>query len=83
MLLQHDVDDGLRAVVDALQVDVDDVVELVLGHLLELRVLDDAGVVDQRVDPAPFGHHAFDHPGDAVLVGDVDVEVRAPRRRRR
>ena len=74
MLLQHDVDDRLRAVVDALQVDVDHAVELVVGHLLQLRVLHDARVVDERVDAAPFRHDALDHPGDAFLVGDVDPE---------
>ena len=75
ILREHDVDDGLGAVVDALQVDVDDAVELVLAHLLELRVLDDAGVVDQRVDAPPLGHHALDHRRDAFLVGDVDDEA--------
>ena len=82
VLGQHDVDDGLGAVVDALQVDVDDTVELVLAHLLELRVLHDAGVVDQGVDPAPLGHDAVDHRGDAFLVRDVDPEADAPRRPR-
>ena len=73
--VEHDVDDGLGAVVDALQVDVDDPVELVLAHLLELRVFDDARVVDERIDAPPFGHHPFDHAGDARLLGDVDDEA--------
>ena len=74
VLLEHDVDDRFRAVVDALEVDVDDALELLVGHLLELRVLNDAGVVHQRVDAAPLGHDTGDHPRDAFLVGDVDVE---------
>src|SRR6185312_6990415 len=74
VLREHDVDDRLRAVVDALEIDVDDALELLVGHLGEARVLDDAGVVDQRVDAAPRRHHRLDHPRDAPLVGDVDLE---------
>ena len=74
MLLQHDVDHGLRAVVDAFQVDVDDTVELVLRHLFQLGVLHDARIVDEGVDAAPLCHDAFDHPGNALLVRYVNAE---------
>src|SRR4030095_522267 len=74
MLLEHDVDDGLGAVVDALQVDVDHAIELVVRHFLQLSVLDDARVVDEGVDPAPFGHYPLDHPGYTFFIGDVDRE---------
>src|ERR1022692_900137 len=75
ILLEHDVDHGPGAVVDALEVDVDHPIELLVGHFLELRVLDDACVVDQGVYPAPFGHHASDHYGDRLLIGDIDAEA--------
>ena len=50
-------------------------IELLFGHLAESRVLDDPRIVDQCVDPLPSEHHAFHHPGDARLVGDVDLET--------
>ena len=53
ILREHDVHDRLGAVVDALQVDVDDAIELLFAHLLELGVLHDARVVDQRIDRGP------------------------------
>src|SRR5205823_761452 len=75
ILLQHDVDDCPSAVVDALQIDVDNALELVVGHLGKPGVLHDARVVDQGVDPMPGQHHALDHPRDALLVGNVDLEA--------
>ena len=71
---EHDVDDGLGAVVYALEIDVDDALELLVGHLAEASVLHDARIVDQRVDALPREHHAFDHARDARLVGDVHLE---------
>src|SRR4029450_1060821 len=53
----------------------DDAVELILAHLFELRVLHDARVIDEGIDAPPFGHDAFDHAADAVLVGDVHAKA--------
>ena len=71
LLREHRVDHRLGAVVDAFQVDVDHVVELVFGHVLQLRVHDDAGVVDQAVDAAPFCDRGSDHGFERLDVADV------------
>jgi hypothetical protein len=52
------------------QVDVDHQPEVVEAHLGEALVAQDAGVVDQDVDPAPARHDLIDHRGDGGLVGD-------------
>src|SRR5262249_25104518 len=74
VLLQHGVEHRLRAVEDALEIDVDDVIELLVGHVLDRRILDDAGIVDEAVDPAVAGHYGFRHAGEARLVADVDLQ---------
>ena len=67
----HDVGHRLGAVPGALRVDVDDAIELILGHRDELRVLHDARVVDQHVDAAVALHHRLDHGLNRRAVGDV------------
>ena len=61
LLREHRVHDRLRAVVHAFQIDLDDAVELVLGHVLQLRVHDDARVVDEAIDTSPFRERHVDH----------------------
>ena len=56
---------------DATQVDVDDPVELFLGHLDEAGVLRDAGVVDQHVDAAMLFLDLGDDGVDGRAVGDI------------
>ena len=66
----------LGALHDAPEVDVHDPLEVVVGHLLEVAVQRDAGVVDDHVDPAEL---AADRGGVLVhrlAVADVDL-VRA------
>jgi hypothetical protein len=71
LLLEHDVDDRLRAVVRALEVDVDDPIELIFGHVLELGIGHDPGVVDQHVDLAAALVNRTYHCLDARHVGHV------------
>ena len=73
---------GLGAVEHALEVDGDHQVEIGLGHLLDqlafldldqVAIAQDAGVVDQHVDPAVAGDHVV-HPGlHGLAVGHVDL----------
>jgi hypothetical protein len=93
---QHRGDPGTQAVVDALHVDIDDTIPCVGVGLGETRDrLDQAGIVDQDVEPAmPLhggphggfdiaegGHVAFDGRGLAALATDAFGECRdRPRR---
>lgn len=45
----------LAAVIGAVQVDAQHVVPLLFGHILELRIPGNAGIVDQDVDPPKGG----------------------------
>ena len=56
---------------DGAQVDVDHAVELLQGHLLQSRVLRDAGVVHQHVDAAVSRQHLGYHGCHARAVGHV------------
>ena len=59
-----------------LEVDGDDGVPLLLGHVDQHAVAQDPGVVDQHVEVAERLHGGVDHPlaalpdGDGVGVGD-------------
>jgi hypothetical protein len=70
--VEHRVQNHLRGMEHAAQVDVADAVELLDRRLLQPRVLGDAGVVDQHVDAA----NSFLHSGGPVIqrfaVGDVE-----------
>ena len=68
--LSHDVPDRLGAVDGPHQMDVHDEAEIVQLHLGEGLVAQDAGVVDQDVDPAPFRHRRPDHGLDSGEIGD-------------
>ena len=69
----------VRHVGGAVQMDVDDDVPLVEGHVLECLVAQDAGVVDQDVDPAERVHGGLHDGlrtfpiGDGGFVGDRDT----------
>jgi hypothetical protein len=77
-LRDQGIDHGLGTMEDPAQVDVDDGVELLQRHLLQPRVLGDAGVVDEHVDTAELGLHRGDHGVDLGAVGDVDDEAQRP-----
>ena len=53
------------------QVHADDGVPVVVGHLGQRLVPQDAGVVDQRVEPAELAHGGLDEPVRDVGIGDV------------
>ena len=57
--------DGQEA---ATQVNGQDEVDVLNAHLGEGAVAQDAGIGDEDVDPAPFGHRVIDHALDAVDV---------------
>ena len=58
MLREHRVHHGFRAVVNALQINLDHAIELILGHVLQLGVHDDAGVVHETIDASPAGRES-------------------------
>ena len=60
-LLDHRGDDGLRNDERSVQVNVDDLTELLGGHVAHRDALDDAGVVDQHIDVADLGSDLLDH----------------------
>jgi hypothetical protein len=55
----------------ALEVDAHDVVEVVLAHVEEHPVAQEAGVVHEDVEPAPLLEAAPDHGERVVPIGDV------------
>ena len=54
-----------------LEVDLDDRVPLCLGHVGEHPVAQDAGVVDDDVEPAEAVDRALHHPTGGLEVADV------------
>ena len=67
---------GLDAEERAADVDADDAVELRRRHVLEQEVREDAGVVDEHVEPAEARHGRLDEPVDVVLDRDVALDQR-------
>ena len=62
------------------QVDVDHGLPLIQAHLAdddtvlrfdEQRILDDAGIVDETIEPAKFGHHLIEGIDHLRFVGDI------------
>src|SRR5690606_32359171 len=76
VLFAEQLDGGPGDVEAATQVNVDDAVPIVLGHLVEHHVTQDAGRIDHRMQAAEgverLLHHALDGAvvGHAVRVGD-------------
>ena len=62
----------LGAVDDAVEVDADDPVEVLVGHLLEVAADRDAGVVDEHVDPPELADDVERPLRHGGPVGDVD-----------
>src|SRR2546426_4325787 len=69
--LHHAVDHLARDVEDAVQVGVDHLHPVLLGHALEHRVARDAGVVHQDVDRPDHRAHVVEHLGAGVEIRDV------------
>ena len=80
MLRDHGVDDRLGAVENALEINFDHAVELFLAHVLDMRIGEDARVVDKAIDAAPLRHrrrhHAFERL-DVAHVGNVSHGIAA------
>ena len=64
-------DRELRAGQGALQVDVEDPVDVVLGHLLEVGVQPDGRVGDHHVETAERAHGVVDEALDVLTPPDV------------
>ena len=64
---------GRRAagVEGAIEMDLHHRVEILVGHLVEEPVAQDAGVVHHRVDAAEFLDTRLDHRARGVRIGDV------------
>jgi hypothetical protein len=72
-------DHGLRPEEDRLQVDVEDAVPVLLGHVPERRAALDARVVDEHVEPAERRGALRHEAADLRDLADVRPdEVRAP-----
>lgn len=66
----------LAAAEDAGEIDVDEPVPLVVGHVVDRHATDgDRGVVDQDVDPPGAGDRCRDECRDVVVAADVAVQV--------
>ena len=72
--LDHPPPDGLGAVPEPVNVDVEGVEPLLAGHLCRGTVVADAGVVHEYVDGTEALAHSPDHCPDALRVGDVEVD---------
>ncbi len=95
VLRAHRLPHRLGAVHGAHEVDVDDETEVGEVHLGEAPVAQDAGVVDEDVDPAPFLERRPDHllhrvrvghrraAGDRLAAGGADLLGDGVRRGRR
>ena len=55
----------------AIEMDLHHRVEILVGHLVEVTVAQDAGVVHHRVDAAEFLDPGLDHRARGVRIGDV------------
>ena len=71
--LDHVLDRGLGHEEGARQVDRDDLLPVLVGHLGHGPVDGDAGVVHQDVDPAVVVDHLAQHP--AAVIGVTDVAL--------
>ena len=65
------VSGGAADIEAALEVDIDDAVPVLLGHAVEDAVAQDAGIVDDDVDPAELIDRLLDDPVGAVPFGDA------------
>jgi hypothetical protein len=75
----HRFDGGLHTQKRPGEVDVDDVLPVGKREILQRVAIDDAGIVDQHVEPAELAHcHLY---GGLPLIGLDDVEVDGPGRR--
>jgi hypothetical protein len=72
LLRQHGIHYRPGAVVDPLEIDLDDLVELILGHVLQLAVHDYAGIVYEAINAPPFRYRGRDHAGKGLDVTHVD-----------
>lgn len=59
------------AVVEAVEVDVNDLIPLIAGHFVEQRVSDDSGVVDQNVNTAKSGQRFFYGYFNLIIFGNI------------
>jgi hypothetical protein len=71
-LRQHLIDDRARAVVDTFQINVDNTVKLLLGHVLQLCISDNAGVVDEAIDTAPLLDRHRDQLSQSLGIAHID-----------
>ena len=70
-MLDHVLDRGLGHEEGAGQVDRDDLLPVLVGHLGHGPVDGDAGVVHQDVDPALLVDHLEQHPTAVIGIADV------------
>lgn len=71
VLLSHERDHVFAAVVEAVEVDVNDLIPLIAGHFVEQRVSDDSGVVDQNVNTAKSGQRFFYGYFNLIIFGNI------------
>src|ERR1700738_4349863 len=71
--LQHVVEDRLDHVEGAREIDSEDRGPILDCHLAHGLVHRDAGIVDEKVDPAPIAENFSDHPGTVLWIADVTL----------
>ena len=72
-MCNHRVDHGTGTTVHALEVNIDHVIELIVRHLDQLSIFDDACIVDQYINAAKPGFDVSNHAGDFFLVRHVNT----------
>ena len=64
--------------VAAFEVDIDDAIPLLVGHVQKRNHRIDGRVVDQDVNPAEFSDQALEHGIDIFALGDVGSQRQRP-----
>ena len=70
----HALGDRLKGEEQAFDVDGENLVVAGFGDFDDRRHVEDAGVVDENVDPAPSLNHVLDRSLDGGCLGDVESE---------
>jgi len=78
VLLEHLVDEDLRAVEDAVQVDGEDLAPRGVVHLHERLVRVDPGIVHENVEAAELTEDFLRHPERVRIVTDVGLRDERP-----
>ena len=68
---QHGIHHRLGAIEHALQIDRNHPVELLIGHVFDLRVSNDTRVIHQTIDTTKLRQRGIDHRTQRFGIGDI------------